>query len=80
MAASVWMASVVSKHTPAGAWISRLSWETTPTDSDPSSPNGLPMAATGSPTWSVREEPRGRATRFSCAGGTCSTATSSNRS
>src|SRR3954470_16648300 len=44
IAASVWIAPTVAK--PVSDWIERSSAEMTPTDSDWSSPNGLPIAAT----------------------------------
>ena len=57
MAASVWIAPMVSK--PVSDWIERSSAEMTPTESDCSSPNGLPMAATGAPTCRSLVEPSG---------------------
>ena len=57
IAASVWIAPVVSK--PVSDWIERSSAEMTPTESDCSSPNGLPMAATGAPTCRSLVEPSG---------------------
>ena len=61
MAASVWIASPIPKR--VSDWMLRSSAETTPTDSDCSSPNGLPIAATGSPTASPLERPRGSGVR-----------------
>ena len=58
----------------------RLMAETTPTDSEPASRNGLPMAATGSPTRTREELPRGTGCSFSASALTRSTATSANRS
>ena len=55
MAASVWIASPIWKSVSAS--IVRLVAETTPTESDCSSPNGLPIAATGSPTRTPAELP-----------------------
>ena len=57
IAASVWIAPLIGK--PVSASIERLSAETTPTDSDCSSPNGEPIAATGSPTAIFDESPSG---------------------
>src|SRR3954466_10456301 len=48
IAASVWIAPPIWK--PVSESIDRLVADTTPTDSDCSSPNGEPIAATGSPT------------------------------
>ena len=48
IAASVWIAPDVRK--PVSDWMSRSSAEITPTDSERSSPNGEPIAATGAPT------------------------------
>ena len=78
IAASVWIAPVVSK--PVSDWIERSSAETTPTESDCSLPNGLPMAATGAPTWRLRVVPSGRGRRVRPAGSTLSSATSANGS
>ena len=47
--ASVWIAST-SWYSDVSAEIERCVAETTPTESDVSAPNGLPIAATGSPT------------------------------
>ena len=49
IAASVWIASLIEKSVSAS--IVRFLADTTPIDSEPCSPNGLPIAATGSPTW-----------------------------
>ena len=46
--ASVWIASLIEK--PFGDWISRWTAETIPAVAVRSSPNGLPIATTGSPT------------------------------
>ena len=51
IAASVWIASLIEKSVSAS--IVRFLADTTPTESEFSSPNGLPIAATGSPTWTV---------------------------
>jgi hypothetical protein len=61
--------------------ISRFSADTTPTESDCCSPNGLPIAATGSPTRTPLVEPSGTGTIFapgprSCDGSTFTSATS----
>jgi len=48
IAASVWM--TLSIVNPFGALISRCSAETIPVVTVRSSPNGLPIATTGSPT------------------------------
>ncbi len=54
-AASVWIAPVVAK--PVSDWIARPVAEMIPTDSERSSPNGLPIATTGAPTRRSVEEP-----------------------
>ena len=51
IAASVWIAPSIGKSVSDS--IERSVAETTPTESDCSSPNGLPIAATGSPTCDV---------------------------
>ena len=62
IAASVWIAPVIAK--PVSESIERSSAETTPTDSDCSSPNGVPIAATGAPTIALaRRAERQRAQR-----------------
>ena len=48
IAASVWIASEMEKSVSAS--IVRFFADTTPIDSEPCSPNGLPIATTGSPT------------------------------
>jgi hypothetical protein len=78
MAASVWIAPVVSK--PVSDWIERPVALMTPTDSDCSSPNGLPMAATGEPTTRSLAEPSGSGRRVSPCGSTFRSATSENGS
>ena len=66
IAASVWIAPSVSK--PVSDSIERSSAEMTPTESDCSSPNGLPIAATGEPTTQVvRLAERERAQREALA-------------
>ena len=78
MAASVWIAFPILKAVRES--MSRLTAEITPIDSDCCSPNGLPMAATGSPTWRPLEEPSGTGVRLRPAGFTLSSATSELRS
>ena len=53
------------RRTPVPLDSERLIAETTPTDSEPASRNGLPMAATGSPTLTREELPRGTGSSFS---------------
>ncbi len=55
IAASVWITLEIEK--PLGAWIWRCSAETMPLVTVRSSPNGLPIATTGSPTSSFEESP-----------------------
>jgi hypothetical protein len=78
IAASVWMAPVVLK--PVKDSIERSSAEMTPTDSDCSSPNGLPIAATGAPTTRSSVEPSGRGRKRSPRGSSRSSATSAKGS
>ena len=54
----------------------RLSAEITPTDSDCSSPKGLPIAATGAPTVRLDDDPSGSGVSLSPLVGTLSRATS----
>ena len=56
IAASVWITWEIEK--PLGAWIWRCSAETMPLVTVRSRPNGLPIATTGSPTWTSDESPR----------------------
>ena len=56
--ASVWIAPSISKSVSES--IERSVAETTPTESDWFWPNGLPIAATGSPTWTSVAEPSER--------------------
>ncbi len=49
MEASVWIAPSIWNL--VRDWIDRSVAETTPTESERSSPKGLPIAATGCPTW-----------------------------
>ena len=81
IAASVWITPGVVKSV-AGASISRFSAATTPVDSDSccASPNGDPIAASGSPTLRVARRPNGSTVSGSRVGSTFSTAMSSNRS
>ncbi len=58
IAASVWITLEIEK--PLGAWIWRCSAETMPLVTVRSSPKGLPIATTGSPTWSCEESPSGQ--------------------
>ena len=55
IAASVWITLLIEK--PLGAWIWRCSAETMPLVTVRSRPNGLPIATTGSPTWTFDELP-----------------------
>ena len=55
IAASVWITLEIAK--PLGAWIWRWSAETMPLVTVRSRPNGLPIATTGSPTWTFEESP-----------------------
>ena len=77
--ASVWIASTrlnleVSESTE------RFVAETTPTASEFSFPNGLPIAATGSPTVTAAESPRGTGASACAEGATLISPTSSNTS
>ena len=75
IAASVWIASLIEKSVSAS--IVRFFADTTPTESELSSPNGLPIAATGSPTVTVRGAGRASSgTRFRPFGSTLTTPTS----
>ena len=69
---------MVSK--PVSDWIERSSAEMTPTESDCSSPNGLPMAATGAPTCRSLVEPSGSGRSVRPSGSIFSSATSANGS
>ena len=60
--------------------IARSVWATTPTLSELSWLNGLPIAATGSPTTTALESPSGKGNSSCPAGSTLSSPTSSNRS
>ena len=74
MAASVWIAPPMPKR--VSELMLRSTAETTPTLSDWRSPNGLPIAATGSPTSIPAECPRRIGVRDRPAGFTCRRATS----
>ena len=78
MAASVWIAPGIWKAVPLAS--ERLIADTTPTESEPASRNGLPIAATGAPTFTLDESPIGTGTSFTLGSVTRSTATSANRS
>ena len=78
IAASVWIAPMVSK--PVSDWIERSSAEMTPTESDCSSPNGLPIAATGAPTCRSSVEPSGSGRSVRPSGSIFSSATSAKGS
>ena len=72
--ASVWIAPSIWNL--VSDWIERSVAETTPTDSDLSSPNGLPIAATGCPTSTHSLVASRSGWRSSPAGSTLSRATS----
>ena len=74
IAASVWMASPISNC--VSDWIVRSSAEITPIESDWRSPNGLPIAATGSPTEIVCDSPRWSGVSERPSGSTFRSATS----
>ena len=78
IAASVWIASPIPKRVSDS--MLRSTAEITPTESDWRSPNGLPMAATGSPTVMLAELPRRSGVSDRPAGSTFSSATSAFRS
>ena len=77
--ASVWIASIRS-YLVVSDGIERRIAETTPTESESALPNGLPIAATGSPTTTRAELPSGTGRSWWSFGSTRITATSSNRS
>jgi hypothetical protein len=58
IAASVWMAST-RLYCEVSESIERSVADTTPTLSELTFPNGLPIAATGSPTFTCAESPSG---------------------
>ena len=72
--ASVWIAFSIVK--PFGALISRCTAETIPAVAVRSRPNGLPIATTGSPTWTPSEEPSSSGVSWSAPCSTWSTAMS----
>ena len=74
IAASVWITLEIEK--PLGAWIWRWSAETMPLVTVRSSPKGLPIATTGSPTWSCEEWPSGSGWSWSDGASTFSSARS----
>ncbi len=74
IAASVWITFEIEK--PLGAWIWRCSAETMPLVTVRSSPNGLPIATTGSPTWSWEECPSGSGWSWSAGASTLNSARS----
>ena len=78
IAASVWIASPIPKR--VSELMLRSTAEITPTLSDWRSPNGLPMAATGSPTLMLAEDPSRSGVSESPPGSTLSSATSAFRS
>ena len=74
IAASVWIALSIEKSVSAS--IVRFLAETTPTESDCCSPNGLPIAATGSPTANSSRSESCSGTRLRPFGSTLTTPTS----
>ena len=74
IAASVWIASPILKRVSES--MLRSSADTTPIDSDWRSPNGLPIAATGSPTFTLRVRANDSGTSSSPLGSTFTTPTS----
>ena len=74
IAASVWITCEIEK--PLGAWIWRWRAETMPVVTVRSSPNGLPIATTGSPTSTFAESPSASGWRLSAGTSTLSRATS----
>ena len=74
--ASVWIAST-TLYDEVSEPIERRIAETTPTAIESSLPNGLPIAATGSPGRTRDESPSGTVTSGCAAGSTLSSATSS---
>ena len=74
IAASVWIAPEIWKL--VSDWIERSIAEMTPTDSDCCSPNGEPIAATGSPTSTLALSPSGSGRSFSPPGSSRSSAMS----
>ncbi len=78
MEASVWIAPSILKFESES--IVRSVAETTPTESELSSPNGLPIAATGWPTWTLSVLARSSGCRSRPAGSTRRSATSASGS
>ena len=74
IAASVWIAPEMRKL--VSDWIERSIAETTPIDSDCCSPNGEPIAATGSPTSTPVLSPSGSGRRLRPSGSILSSAMS----
>ena len=77
--ASVWIASGTEKL-DVNESIERWTAETTPVASESAFPNGLPIAATGSPTTTAEESPSGTAATWCPLGSTFRTPTSSKTS
>ena len=75
---SVWIAPSILNWVSES--IERSVAETIPTESDCSWPNGLPIAATGAPTWIESESPSAIGFRSSPSGSTLIRATSAFRS
>ena len=78
--ASIWIAFETVKPPWVSESIDRPVAETTPTESEVCLPNGLPIAATGSPTTTVDESPRGTGSSSWSSGETRTTPTSLKRS
>ena len=74
IAASVWIASLIEKSVRAS--MVRFLADTTPIDREPCSPNGLPIAATGSPTWTSFVRANDNGTSSNPFGSTFTTPTS----
>ncbi len=77
--ASVWIAFAIANPDVSES-IERPVAETTPTESDVCWPNGLPIAATGSPTTTAEESPSGVGSSAWSEGVTRNTPTSLKRS
>ncbi len=78
MGASVWIMPVNAR--PLGAVLLRPRPETMPEVSEPASPNGVPMASTGSPIWAASELASTSGCRWLPAPETWTTARSSEAS
>ncbi len=74
IAASVWIAFGIVL--PSGAWMSRPTALTMPAVIVRSSPNGLPIAYTGSPGWTSLDGAKESGCSFDCGASTRTTATS----